>query len=297
MTETELINLLKPRYKAYLEGAFRQIEPTQAAMEYRKKLLVDLLDRSQELKIRGIEDPELIFKTAIDELGDMAENLQAFENRERNKGEIKRKLSTGSIVAIAIIALIAIVYVVAGAATGLWHPLWMVLLGGIFASAILLMAFAGLKLYKKKKFLPIRLLLVAGEALFSVFIFLVLQILFNVEGSWLTFLAMVALMFGVDTAFAFLTTDKTRWIELPIFIEVFCVMLYVILGIALDPIGHVASIWHPGWILCLVGVAVAIVQFIMYAVKKARLKAKKDDEKNEEFNERTNESYWTEWDD
>lgn len=297
MSETEIVTLLKPRYKAYLEGAFRQIEPTQAAMEYRKQLLVKLLDRTQELNIRGIEDPELIFKTAIDELGDMAENLKAFENRERNKGEIKRKLSTGTIVAIAVIALLAIVYVVAGAATGLWHPLWMVLLGGVFASAILLMAIAGVKLYKKKKLLPIRFLLVAGEALFSVFVFLVLQILFNVEGSWLTFLAMVALMFGVDTAFAFLSADKTRWIELPVFIEMFCVMLYVILGIALDPIGHVASIWHPGWVLCLAGVAATVVEFIVYAVKKARLKAKKEDEREEAFNERTNESYWTEWDD
>ena len=299
MTETEIINLLKPRYKAYLEGAFRRIEPTKAAMEYRKQLLVKLVDRSQELKIRGMEDPELIYKTAIDELGDMSENLSQFENREKNKGEIKRKISMGTTIAIAIIALFGILYVIASAATGLWHPLWLVLLFGVFASATVLMTFAGIKLYKKRKLIPIRFMLVAIEVMISVFVFLVLQLLFKINGSWLVFLAMVGLIFGVDTAIAFLSNDKTKWIEFPIFIEVFCVMLYVILGIALDPLnpGAPVSIWHPGWILCLAGVGVAIVELIVFLVHRARLKSQREEQMEEEYNEKTNEAYWTEWDD
>ena len=297
MTETELINLLKPRYKAYLEGAFRQIDPTKAAMEYRKQLLVKLLDRSQELHIRGIEDPELIFKTAIDELGDMSQNLDKFENREKNKGEIKRKVSMGTIIAMTIIALFGLLYVIAGATTNLWHPLWLVLLFGIFVSATVLLTFAGIKLFKKHKIIPIRIMLVAIEVMLSVFVFLVLQILFNINGSWLVFLAMVALIFGVDTAIAFLLGDKTKWIEFPIFIELLCVMLYVILGIALDPLNHVASIWHPGWIMCLAGVGVAIIELIVFLVNRARLKAKMEEEREEDLNQKTDESYWTEWDD
>ena len=286
MTETELINLLKPRYKAYLEGAFRQIDPTKAAMEYRKQLLVKLLDRSQELHIRGIEDPELIFKTAIDELGDMSQNLDKFENREKNKGEIKRKVSMGTIIAMTIIALFGLLYVIAGATTNLWHPLWLVLLFGIFVSATVLLTFAGIKLFKKHKIIPIRIMLVAIEVMLSVFVFLVLQILFNINGSWLVFLAM-----------AFLLGDKTKWIEFPIFIELLCVMLYVILGIALDPLNHVASIWHPGWIMCLAGVGVAIIELIVFLVNRARLKAKMEEEREEDLNQKTDESYWTEWDD
>lgn len=36
---------MKERFKKYLEEHFRKIAPTQAAMEYRKALLTDLLDR------------------------------------------------------------------------------------------------------------------------------------------------------------------------------------------------------------------------------------------------------------
>ena len=151
---------------------------------------------------------------------------------------------------------------------------------------------------QQKKLIPIRIMLVAIEVMLSVFVFLVLQILFHIRGSWLVFLAMVGLIFGVDTAIAFLLGDKTKWIEFPIFIEVFCVMLYVILGIALDPLSSDPHpIWHPGWILCLAGVIVAIVELIAFLVNRARLKAKMEEEREEDLNERTDESYWTEWDD
>lgn len=290
MAEIEIVTLLKPRFKAYLEGAFKQIAPTKAAMEYRKQLLQQLLDRAQELNIRGIEDADLIFKTAVDELGNMADNLEEFENRERRKGELKHKLSTGTIVAIAVIALIALVYVVVGAATGKWHPTWLLLLGGVFASAILLMFFAGLKLLRKRKILPVRILIAASEILISVFVFLLLQLVFHVDDCWLIFLAMVALLFGTDTAVAFLANSKGRWIELPIFIEVFGVMLYVILGIELH-------IWHPGWLLCLMGVGFALVEFVAFILSRAHAKNKREAQKDEDLNEKQNEEYWTQWDD
>lgn len=288
--EIEIVSILKPRYKDFLEGAFRQIAPTKAAMEYRKQLLQQLLDRTQELNIRGIVDPDLIFKTTIDELGDIVCLLNDFEEREQRSEDLKHKLSTGTAVAIAVIALIAIVYVIVGAATGIWHPTWLILLGGIFSSLILLMIFASLKLLKKRKVIPVRFMIAASEILVTVFIFLLLQLVFHISKSWLIFLAMVAMLFGSDTAMAFLAGSKGRWIELPIFIEVLCVMLYVILGIALAP----AKIWHPGWLLCLGGVAVAVVEFICYTVGKSRAKDAAE-EKSE--GKKQDEAYWTQWDD
>ena len=51
---------MKERFKAYLEEQFRQIAPTKAAMEYRKSMLVKMMDRAQELRIKGMQDDELI---------------------------------------------------------------------------------------------------------------------------------------------------------------------------------------------------------------------------------------------
>ena len=50
--------------KKYLEEHFRKIAPTQAAMEYRKALLRQLLDREQELRIKtsGIRGWEIFWK-------------------------------------------------------------------------------------------------------------------------------------------------------------------------------------------------------------------------------------------
>lgn len=297
MSEQEIIALLKPRYKAYLEGIFRQIAPTQAAMEYRKQLLTSLLDRSQELNIRGIEDPDLIYKLAIEELGDLTASAREHLGQAERATQIKRKISVGAAIAIALIALLAIVYVIVGAATGLWHPTWLIVLGGIFAGVVLLMVFASLKFIKKQKYTLVRLMLVAAEAMVSIFVFLVLQLIFKIDGSWLTFLAMVGMIFGVDTAVAFLVGDKLRWIEFPIFVEVFCVMLYVILGIALDVLLGGPSIWHPGWLLCLAGVVVAAVEVIVFIAKKVGERKRDDSRKRAASNDKQDESYWTQWDD
>lgn len=65
------------------------------------------------------------------------------------------------------------------------------------------------------------------------------------------------------------TKSKIRWFELPIFIEIFGVMLYVLLGL------NVPSFWHPGWLLCLAGVVCAFVELAVFVTKKARLKTRK----------------------
>lgn len=284
---------LKARFKAYLEGEFRKIAPTKAAMEYRKQLLVQMLDRAQELAIRGIRDEELICKTVIDELGDMEERLAEFENREKKTDVIKRKLSVGASVAIAVVAMLAIVYVIVGAATSVWHPTWLIVVGGVFAGATILMAMAAGKFVKRKMYLPVRIMVAAAETLLSVFVFLLLQLVFGIDKSYLLFLAMVALLLGVDAAIAFLTSSKAKWIELPIFVEVLFVMMYVILGIAIEG----ASIWHPGWIMCLAGVVCALIEIIVFIVARAKKKAQAQKDADSALNEKEDVAYWSQWDD
>ena len=87
---------MKERFKKYLEEHFRKIAPTQAAMEYRKALLTDLLDREQELRIKGVSDDELIYNMAISELGDLDETLKRFEERQIKSGVVKRKISAAA---------------------------------------------------------------------------------------------------------------------------------------------------------------------------------------------------------
>ena len=54
---------MKERFKAYLEEQFRTIRPTAAAMKYREQTLVELLERAQDLKIKGIPKLEEILES------------------------------------------------------------------------------------------------------------------------------------------------------------------------------------------------------------------------------------------
>lgn len=107
----------------------------------------------------------------------------------------------------------------------------------------------------------------------------------------MTFLAMVVLIMGVDLAISFVTNSKIKWIEMPIFVELLGVMLYVILGLS------VGGIWHPSWLMCLAGVLVGVVEFAVFVSKKMRAKNAQESKKLHVQNDVQDEKYWTQWDD
>lgn len=282
---------MKEKFKKYLEEHFRKIAPTQAAMEYRKALLRQLLDREQELRIKGVSDDNLIYDMAVSELGNLDQTLEQFEKRQIKSGEVKRKISAATICAAAIVALLTVVYLIVGGVAKIWHPAWLIMVGGVFAGVSVLLAYGAYRFAKKKKFVPVRIFVAICEVLLTVFVFLLLQLVFKISGAWMSFLAMVAVIFGVDTSIAFATNSKIKWFELPVFVEIFGVMLYVILGIT------VPNVWHPGWLLCLAGVVCSLIELIVFVVKKAKAKNKKEKAELEDKNEKEVQKYWTEWDD
>lgn len=282
---------MKERFKQFLEEHFKKIAPTQASMEYRKTLLRQLLDREQELRIKGVSDDELIYEMAISELGDIDQTLRNFENMQVKSGQVKRKISAGAICAIAIVALLSVAYLIVGAVTAMWHPTWLIMVGGVFAGVAVMLGYMSAKFVAKRKFIPVRVCVAVCEVLLSVFVFLVLQLLFSLAGAWMTFLAMVVLLLGVDTAIAFVTNSKIKWFELPVFVELFGVMLYVILGIT------VQGIWHPGWLMCLAGVVCLAIEICVFTIKRAKAKKAVEDKKFNDKHVVQDEKYWTEWDD
>jgi len=282
---------MKERFKAYLEEQFRQIAPTKSAMEYRKGMLVKMMDRAQELRIKGMNDDELIYNAVIAEFGNISDKLRDYENRTVKK-EVGRRISAlGAIVSVVWLFILVVSYLIVGCVAHIWHPTWLIIVGGIMIGVIALMGYLAFRLAKKKQWLPLRGLLVGIEILVSIVLFLFLQLVGNINGSWMTFLAMVALIVCVDTVLAFVSANKFKWVELPVAVEILCVMLYVIIGISLSYTG--IAIWHPGWLLCLGGVAVGLVEGIIVLSKRTAEKKKEKIADNTDVDE----SYWTEWDD
>ena len=280
---------MKERFKKYLEEQFRQIAPTKAAMEYRIDMLTKMMDRAQELKIKGMTDDELIYNTVVGELGDFAATLRGYENKVV-KNELNRRVTTlGAMLAAAFIVALVICYLIVGFVTKIWHPTWLIIVGGTLLGIDALMIFFAARLAKKKFYLPLRALLAGIISVTGVVLFLFLQLVGNITGSYFVFLAMVAVILGVDTLISFISGSKLKWIELPVFVEVLSVMLYVMLGISLMWSGK--NIWHPTWIICLSGVVVALAEGIVILARRASEKKKEATEENTVVNE----EYWTKW--
>ena len=102
---------------------------------------------------------------------------------------------------------------------------------------------------------------------------------------------MVIVGFVFDTALAYATSFKFRHIELCVTVEIFCVLLYVMLGLT------VADFWHPGWILCLGGVVCAIAMIIALIAKRNKESNKKERAKIARKYGKEDEAYYTMWDD
>lgn len=282
---------MKERFKRYLEREFRAIAPTLAAMEYREQMLKQLMDRAQELLIKGIDDEDLIYDMCIDELGDFHATLKEFEEKEHKVENAKRKglLAMAGVIGAAL--AFVIVYLVVSFVTGNWAQTWLILVGAAFVGIIGLLCVLIAKFGKQKKYLPMRAMPLGIIALVSVYLFLLLQLIFHINMSYFVFLVMVIVMLVFDTALAFVTDFKLRYIELGITMEVTCVLLYVMLGIA-----KVAP-WHPTWILCLGGVVGSV---IMAIVLLAQYNKKKDMSEKEKLNKKykkEDESYYTMWKD
>ncbi len=280
---------MEERFKRYLEEQFRQIAPTKAAMEYRISLLNKMLDRAQDLRIKGISDEELIYGTVVGEFGDLSEQLSVYENKAVKKELGRRVAALSAVVGIAYIAALVLSYLIVGVVTAVWHPTWLIIAVGLMSGVAAVLCVSASRLLKKKAYVPFRANVAAIEIILCVVLYLILQLAVGLSGSYMVFLAMVAALFGVDTVIAFVSGSKFKWFEFPVFVEVLCVMLYVMLGISLGNKG--IYIWHPTWLLCLGGFAVAIAEAFVMLAKRTGDKKKEDKAENVAVDE----SYWTRW--
>lgn len=284
---------LKERFKAYLEQQFRAIAPTAAAKDLRIRTLKELMDAAQDKRIKGLEDEELIYRLCIEELGDFEAKLKEFESAKREVENKKRKTVLGVACGVGAALALVIIYIIIGLTVKPdgWRLGWLLLLGGAFAGVITVSCLLAVKFAKAKKFLLMRMFPPVVIVLVSVFLFLLLNLVFHVEKAWLIFLAMVIAIFVFDTVLAYATFFKFRHIELCVAVEVSFVMLYVILGLTLK------NFWGMGWLLCLAGVVCAIVMLIVFIAKRNKEKDKKEKEKLHKKYDEEDEAYYTMWDD
>ena len=279
------------RFKRYLEREFRAIKPTKAAYEKREEMLTDLLEKEQDLRIKGMTDDDLIYDMCIDSLGDVRQQLLDFENRSKKAKTAKRNILLGLIISVAFVITIVAAYLITSFALGnAWGKTWLIIVGGIFFGAGCASTLGAVLLIKKKKYVLSTLFIDLDIVLLTVFVFLVLQILFGFNKSWLAFLVMPVILIGVLAVMLDLAGTKLKYLGYGVFVEFFCVILYIILGITM-------GLWHPYWILCLVGIIIDVIGVgVLVGVRNAK-KKKAEEAEIQEHDIDEDEEYYTMWKD
>ena len=278
------------RFKKYLEEQFRAIPPTKGAMDYRKETLVYLEEYAQDAKIKGMTDEDAVYHLAIDSLGDFQATLAKFNEELTTRSKRNAiKLTSTSLVIVAIIAVIGVYLLLSFLHVIPWSLSWLILVGSLFGAIICALVAVGVQVAKRKSYTIPRVGLAVSIILVATFIFLNLLLVAHVQYHYFTFLAMVIAILLLDTSIAFLTKSKLAFIESLFAIVVTASLVYVMLGIA-----HVMP-WHPGWLLpALAGASAVggvIVMLVHRSNKKKAPKVKKKAVKATDVDEK----YYTEW--
>lgn len=295
---------MQDKFKQYLEGEFRKIAPTPASRDYRISLYHQLTDYVQELKLKGIDNDDIIFDLAIKSLGNMDENLAQFEQNQKAKKVASAKktatiVSVSSTLGLGLILMLAVGLFVKIQNISGFSFSWIFMLLGAFSAITAVLLINMHENTSKYKAIIERVSVYAITTLWVVFITLTLLAINiaiprepkTIEGWWLGFIVIPAALAVADAIIALATNQKGKWINLSIDLILVSVMLYVIIGLLLGPILDLTNkFWAFGWTLILGGIAGAGI--ILGLAKKS--KDKKDKLIFGDSNE-VDEKYYTEW--
>lgn len=283
---------MENKFKQFLQIEFQKIPPTKASADYRKELLLDLLDYSQELKLKGITNDDIVFGLAIKSLGDIDTLLQNFENKRLNKNKLKKKGLASVIAVLSIMVPTILIYLVTSLVIkpSIWNWSWIIIVGGSFATVTTLLMLYMVNNKARFGTLFVRLGVLTIVAIWSVFISLVLLIVnlnfvdAKIEKWYVAFIAIPAMLALADLVLSLATNSRGKWLNFAFDIVCFFTILYVVLGLFID------NFWHPGWLLIILGVVIAGAELgIVYGIKTKKVKKEKGND-NE-----INEKYYTEW--
>ena len=253
-------------YPDFIENQMKSQPNDEITFTYKKTILETMEKRSRQLKKRGLTDENVIFDLVCSENTEIEKGYFAYLATQKDKKRIKNLPRNIGIYMLALV----LAFLAVGFASGIWHPTWLIIEGGVTFMIIYLLMFITGHLYKTILFPLARLCVAASVMMLAQFVFLVLRIPFRIENSWLLFLAAVALLFLTDAALASLTKQKFAFLSWLIAIPASMGVIYPLLGL----VGAVA--WDPGWLLMIAAVALDVLLVVGTVLYKARYSIKQE---------------------
>ncbi|MBR3954533.1 MAG: hypothetical protein IKJ63_03555 [Clostridia bacterium] len=253
-------------YPDFIENQMQNHPNDELTFAYKRSVLEAMEKRSAALRKRGLADETVIRDLVCSENMNIEQGYFEFIAKEKDRKRIKNlPRNIGIYMLVLIAAFLGI-----GFATGVWHPTWLIIEGGVSLMVVYLLLFLNDHLVGTP-FFPIGRLCVAGSVMvLAQFIFLVIRIPFGVENAWLLFLAAVALMLIADGILASLTKQKFAFLSWLFYIPAVTGLLYALLGIT----GFVA--WNPGWWMMVAAVVADVALVVGTVLYKGRYSIKQE---------------------
>ena len=268
------------RFKTYLRSLFKLVPPTKEAAELREAMLGDLMSRAMDLKESGGLTDDEIYEKCIESIGDYQPMLN--ELRMKPLESVRSPLFQRGLLSVLTITLFAVVLylVLAVSIEGFWG-VGAYTVFPIAAVAIIAVATAN---PLQRAFRLKRPVIAAGIlSLYSVILctalFFVLWLAVGISPgkTWVSF-TYIPFLIASSVAVATKIAKKSLFVPLLIAVPAAAVPIYLTAAVA-------AGLWHPLWIIILVGLLADILLLIFRINRKIALKAREAAEKEAPYTE------------
>ena len=268
------------RFKTYLRSLFKLVPPTKEAAELREAMLGDLMSRAMDLKESGGLTDDEIYEKCIESIGDYQPMLN--ELRMKPLESVRSPLFQRGLLSVLTITLFAVVLylVLAVSIEGFWG-VGAYTVFPIAAVAIIAVATAN---PLQRAFRLKRPVIAAGIlSLYSVILctalFFVLWLAVGISPgkTWVSF-TYIPFLIAISVAVATKIAKKSLFVPLLIAVPAAAVPIYLTAAVA-------AGLWHPLWIIILVGLLADILLLIFRINRKIALKAREAAEKEAPYTE------------
>lgn len=253
-------------YIEYIEESLKNIKDNQMSYSYKKKLFDEMTERANEVTHAGLKNEKVIADLIADEYPDLEKNYYIYEKAEKKKATDKFLRIIMAIGGVLFFITIFAAFFAIGGKTDIWHPTWLIIVGGIFAMIVFYTFFLIKRICKLRRIFHIiaRVLLGGCVMLISVFAFLLVLFVFDPGFSWTIVIGGVGVMLIADLIFAFATKQKFRTVSLFVYMPVITTMLYIILA------GCSVITWIAGWPLIFLGLVIDLIIALTIAASNAK---------------------------
>lgn len=290
---------LKEKFKTYLEQEFKSIKPTKAAALYRIEMLDNLMEEAQALKIKGMQNDNLVYNTCIDKLGDFQQTLKEFEEKSQNRQEEKKTISKtikNSIFVLAGMLFCVLIYLSISFVTKAWSKTWLMLLptAVIGIDFLIFGALKTLKLKNDYKLNIKRIIIDCNTAVLFTFIFLCCQVLGKPgKKYWLIFLALPIGVLISDVIVAYKQNFKYKAVSVLALLPTSSALIYVILNLLFST--ENANYWAITIPVIFIGIIIDLIIIGIYSRKKIKAKSDVAKAKAKDLAQE-DEKFYTSWD-